>query len=127
MASRVPRIISSPHFWVLLSMFAIGTVVHYPQQILGIESPTLFAFVHLERHALERILFLLPITYAGLVFGIRGGLLTMVLSLFVMMPRVFMVSEYVRDALLETVGIAVIGLMVNVGFESYRIERENRQ
>ncbi len=127
MSSRVPTVIRSPHFWVLLSVFAIGTVVHYPQQILGTDSPSLFTFLGLTRHAVERILFLLPVTYAGLIFGVRAGAAVLAAAFIVMLPRALLVSEYPPDALLETIGVVIIGILVNLWFEGYRRERERRQ
>jgi len=125
--SRVLRIISNPHFWVVVALFAICIVLHYPQQILSTDSPSLFLFLGLTRHALERIFLLLPISYAGLVFGIKAGLASLVVALGIMLPRIFLISLYPPDALLETSGIIVIGGLVNLGFEGYRKEQGRRQ
>jgi len=125
--SRVLRIISNPHFWAVVIMFAIGIVLHYPQQILSTSSPSLFLFLGLTRHALERIFFLLPISYAGLVFGIKAGLASLAVALIIMLPRAIFISPSLPDALLETGGVVIIGGLVNLWFESYRRERERRQ
>jgi len=108
-------------------MFAIGIVLHYPQQILSTSSPSLFLFLGLTRHALERIFFLLPISYAGLVFGIKAGLASLAVALIIMLPRAIFISPSLPDALLETGGVVIIGGLVNLWFESYRRERERRQ
>ena len=126
-SSRVLRIISNPHFWAVVVMFAIGMVLHYPQQILSTSSPSLFSFLGLTRHALERIFFLLPISYAGFMFGIKAGLTGLVVALIIMLPRIFLISLYLPDALLETGGIIIIGSLVNLWFENYRRERKRRQ
>jgi len=127
MLSRVLRIISNPHFGVVVALFAIGIVLHYPQQILSTSSPSLFSFLGLTRHALERIFFLLPISYAGFVFGLKAGLASLAVALIIMLPRVFLISPYLPDSLLETGGIIIIGGLVNLWFEGYRRERERRQ
>ena len=44
-----------------------------------------------------------------------------------MLPRIFLISLYPPDALLETCGVVVIGILVNVAFEVYRRERERRE
>ena len=126
-SSRVSRIISSPHFWLVVAMLAIGVILHYPQQILSTDSPSLFSFLGLTRHAVERIFFLLPISYAGFIFGIKAGLASLAVALLIMLPRIFLVSLYLPDAVLETSGIILIGALVNLSFEGYRREQKRRQ
>jgi len=123
----VLRIISNPHFWAVVIMFAIGIALHYPQQILSTSSPSLFSFLGLTRHAVERIFLLLPISYAGFIFGMKAGLASLAVALIIMLPRIFLISEYLPDALLETGGVIIIGGLVNLWFEGYRRERERRQ
>ncbi|MFB0559292.1 MAG: GAF domain-containing protein [Dehalococcoidales bacterium] len=125
--SRVLRIVTNPHFWVVVALFAIGIILHYPQQILSTSSPSLFLFLGLSRHAIERIFFLLPLTYVGFFFGLKAGLASLAVALGIMLPRVFLISLYSPDALLETSGIIIIGGLVNLGFEGYRREQSHRQ
>ena len=127
MLNRVLKAIYSVHFWAVVLMLVIGLILHYPQQILSIDVPSVFSFLGLTRHAVERVLFLLPVTYAGLIFGIRAGLACLVVSLGIILPRIFLISLYPPDALLETCGVVVIGILVNVAFEVYRRERERRE
>ncbi len=103
-------------------MFAAGVIFHYPQQLLGIESPSLLSSWGLTRHAVERILFLVPVSYAGIFLGLRAGLASLVLTLVIFLPRVFLVSEYRYDALLESVVVLILGVIVNLWFESKRRE-----
>lgn len=126
-SGRAPRLISNPHFWLLLAMLTIGVILHYPQQILGTDSPSLFSFLGLTRHAVERLLFLLPIIYAGFIFGVKAGMATLVLALVIMLPRVFLMSVSFPDALLETGGVALIGVLVNLWFAGYGREKERQQ
>jgi len=127
LGSQASRTIRNPHFWIVLALFAIVIVLHYPQQVLNTDSPSLFSFIGLTRHALERVLFLLPVTYAGFVFGIRAGLASLVVALIIMLPRVFLISLYPPDALLETCSIIVIGVVVNLLLQMYRKEKERYQ
>jgi len=108
-------------------MFAIGVVFHYPQQILATDSPSLLSFLGLTRHAMERIFFLLPITYAGFTFGINGGLTSLVVVLLIMLPRAIFISPSLPDVLFETGGVIIIGGLVNLWLEVYKRERERRQ
>ena len=76
---------------------------------------------------MERIFFLLPVTYAGFFFGVKAGLLSLTIALAIMLPRVFLVTLYLPDALLETCIVILIGGLVNLGFEGYRREQGHRQ
>ena len=125
--NRHPRTISNLHFWLVVVIFAIGIILHYPQQLLFIDTPSLFSFIGLTRHAVERIFLLLPITYAGFFLGIRAGLVSVALALIIMLPRVFLISESPTDALLESVGIILIGVLINLWFEGQRRERVRGQ
>ena len=105
-------------------MFIIAIIFHYPQYLL---LPPVFSLLGLTRHAMERILFLLPMTYTGFIFGIKAGLASTVMALIIMLPRIFLISPSPRDALLETCGVIVIGGLINLWFEGYRRERERSQ
>ena len=106
------KIVRNPHFWLILILFGICSILHYAEQI-GITGavPPSFHF-GLSRHALDRILFLLPIIYSGFVFGLVGGLATCFAALLVMLPRAILISPVPLDALLETSSILVIGTLV---------------
>jgi len=71
---------------------------------------------------LERILFILPITYAAFTFGMTGGLVTLFIALLFMLPRVFFASPYPADALLETISVALAG-----GLISWLVEIRDRE
>jgi len=108
-------------------MFAVLIVLHYPQQLLSLSSPSIFSFLGLDRHAIERILFLLPICYADYFLGIRAGVVSLAVAAVIMLPRIFLVSDYMPDALLETVAVLSIGVLINLWFYSSKKERERRQ
>jgi PAS domain S-box-containing protein len=127
MFSRSLKIVSNPHFWAVVIMFAIGIVLQYPQQILSTDSASLFSFLGLTRHAVERILLLFPVGYAGFVFGTRAGLVSLVVASGIMLPRVFLISQDSHDALLETIAVILIGGLINLWFDGYRKEKEHRQ
>ncbi len=124
---RCPKIVANFHFWVVVILFAAGIMLHYPQQILSTSSPSLFSFLGLTRHAIERIFLLLPIGYASFYLGTRAGLASLAVAAAVMLPRVFLISEYFPDALFETVEVIIIGGLINLWFVRYRNEKEQRQ
>ncbi|MBM3143118.1 MAG: PAS domain S-box protein [Chloroflexi bacterium] len=127
MLSQRLKILSNPHFWAVLIIFAIVIALHYPQQILSTSSPSLFSFLGLSRHAIERILLLVPVSYAAFVFGTKAGLISLAVAAVIMLPRVFLLSEYLPDALLETIAVILIGGLINLWFDSYRKEKERHQ
>lgn len=120
MLGRILKVVSSPYFWLVLAMFVVGVILHYPQQILGIDSPSLLSFLGLERHAMERVFLLVPVTCAGFVFGTGGGLLSLVVALVIMLPRAIFLSVYPADALFETGAVVITGGLVNLWFHIHR-------
>ncbi|MFC1937669.1 ATP-binding protein [Chloroflexota bacterium] len=127
---RISRFISGPHFWAVVAMFAIGVTLHYPQQILPTDSPSLFLFFGLTRHAVERIFFLLPVAYAGFFLGTKAGLVSLAISAAIMLPRVILISLYPADALFETCGVIIIGGLANLWFHLHRVyilQRKNAE
>ncbi len=120
LSNRVSGVVSSYHFWLAVAMFALGVVLHYPQQILGTGSPSLLAFLGLTRHAVERVFLLLPIAYVGLIFGFKAGLASLAVALVIMLPRAIFISTSQPDALFETGGVIVIGGIVNLWFHLHR-------
>ncbi|MFC2062997.1 sensor histidine kinase [Chloroflexota bacterium] len=125
--SRQIKTVSNPHFWLLMVLFAIGIILHYPQQLLNVDTPSLFSSLGLTRHAVERIFLLLPITYASFFLGLKVGLISVAITLAIMLPRVFLISESLTDALLESVGVIFIGGLITGWFESHRREKKRNQ
>lgn len=119
-SNQVSRLISNRHFWLVLVLFVLSIILHYPQQILNTDSPSLFSSLGLTRHAVERVFLLLPITYVGLIFGLKAGLASLAVALAIMLPRAISVSSSPPDALFETGGIIVIGGLVNLWLERRR-------
>ena len=105
-------------------MFVLGIILHYPDQFL---LSSLFPSLNLGRHAIERILFLLPVTYSGFMFGVRAGFFSAVVALAAMLPRVLLLSEDPVDSLLETLSVIMVGGLVNLWFEGYKREKERGQ
>jgi signal transduction histidine kinase len=105
-------------------MFVVGLILHYPQQIL---LAYLFPPLDFGGFAIERILFLLPISYAGFMFGVRAGFMGIAVAVAIMLPRVFLFSPNPTDALLETSSVVIVGGLVNLWFQGYRKERERTQ
>jgi len=120
----VLRVIRNPRFWLVVGLFVVGIILHYPQQLpfWGWEAPS--SFLGLTRHTIERVYLLVPIIYAGFAFGIRGGIASLVVALGVMLPRAILISPSPADALFETGGVIGIGAAVNLLFQVHRREQE---
>jgi signal transduction histidine kinase len=106
-------------------MLAAATFLHYyltPQIYL----PLLASFP-LTRQAIGRIIFILPVAGAAFAFGQVGGLITLAIAVLIMLPRVFLISPYPADALLETGGVAVVGYLVIWMIETQEREKRLRQ
>lgn len=121
------RLALSPRFWLISLMMAALGVLHYVSQ-LGVPgtSPPSEHF-GLSRHTLDRILFLVPVIYAGHSFRLRAGLIACLAALLVMLPRVIFLSPAPLDALVETAGVLVVGVLGCVWFEGRQSAREQQQ
>ncbi len=127
MPSRSLRAIFNPNFGVVVILFVICILLHYPQQLLMTGSPSVFSFLGLNRHAVERILLLFPVIYTLFAFGTRAGVISLAVAVVIMLPRVFLISEYFADSLLESTGVIIIGSLVNLWVYRYRKDRQQRQ
>jgi len=106
---RLKRIVGRWSFWALLAVMVGLGLLHYltPQ-----ERPLPATSRLLERHAVERVMFLFPVAGAAFLFGRLGGLIGLVLAVLIMLPRVFLLSPYPTDAFVETVAVGVVGYLV---------------
>jgi len=85
--NQVSRGVRSPHFWIIVALMAVLTLVYYagytPLTNLG------SFFTDAFPHDLHRTLFLIPIIYAALTFRVRGALGASLVFLCVVLPRTF--------------------------------------
>ncbi len=117
-------------FWVLVGLFVAGIIIQYPQRILKLDSPSVFSVLGLTGHTVERVYLLIPITFAGLVFGFRASMLALTVALLIMLPRIFLPgvwTESLPDVLLETAGVVLTGALVNKWFDGLKREMSARQ
>jgi PAS domain S-box-containing protein len=112
------------HFWILIAIFIILALLHYSTPISGLIP---YEELGLTRHTVDRVLFLIPIVYSAIIFGLRGGVVCLVISIAIMLPRALVVTPSRTDAIIEVVGIAIVGLLVNGWFGILQKERKQRQ
>jgi len=109
------RALRNPHLWVVAVMMALIVVIHYHEafaDVLFLERIGSILGFGLTRQTLWRILFLVPITYGAIMLGIGGGLSILALAIVAMLPRVFLISPAPREALFETGGVILVGVLV---------------
>jgi len=103
---RLKKVVSNRSFWILVVVLICTTLLYYctPQIRLLNSYP-------ITRHAAERIIFIIAVISATFTFGRTGGLVTLALVVLLMLPRVFLLSPYPVDALLEVTASAIIGYL----------------
>lgn len=124
MNSTIRLYARSWHFWLVLALLVAGTILHYPQQmpVIGEDAPG--SLLGLERHSLERIIFLVAIVYGGLMLGMRAGLVIAGVALVAMVPRIIGPSKAPADAALETAFVVALGVVVNAWFDAYQSQKK---
>lgn len=127
LASHFKGIKVNRHIAVVAVMVAGVAFLHYADEIPPIAMALSRVGYPLTRHAMQRILFLIPIGYATLQLGLIGGTITVLVSALIMMPRVLFISPTPLDALSEVgvtafAGGALAWLIDKLGKE--RLERE---
>ena len=121
------RVIRDPHFWGLLVMFAAGVILHYSEQLIPGHAAAISSFLGTTRYTAERVLFLIPITYAGFSFGLRAGIASLVAAGFIMLPRAIFMSVVPVEAILESSGVIIVGGMANLWFHMHRRDLGKRR
>lgn len=114
--------IRHPGFWSIIAILVLITISHYQETF----SSQLMTNLGLTRHAFERVLYLAPIVWAGFLFSWKGALVTSLVALACMIPRIIFISDYPIDSLFETGSVFVIGNALAIGLASLRREREYR-
>jgi two-component system sensor histidine kinase DegS len=126
--NKVTGVLKSYHLWIIVFIFLLVILLHYPEQLHLAFLTNLSASTNwLTRHAIERVLLLIPITYASIVFGFKGGITTLVISFFIMMPRAVFFSSYKADAIFESVGVLAVGSLIIFWFHRYNSNISQRK
>jgi len=126
-AIQLRRLVQSAKFWFVLLMLVALSTLHYAEQlgIIGTTHPS-YHF-GLTRHAVDRILLLVPIIYTGFNFRLRAGLAICFIALLIMLPRALFISPTPLDAVLESGGVLLTGVLACLWFEAQRKVKEQRQ
>lgn len=107
---RSPLASSKVHIGLLASILVVGALLHYGDSLPLLSAAASHTPIGLaNRQSLERILLLLPVLYGSVVYGIRGGLITLAVAEAIMVPRALMGPGDLVQTLLQVAGISVIG------------------
>ena len=121
------EILKNRQFWLIAVAFALCSIFHYAEQLgfMGTTPPS--ENFGLTRHALERILFLVPVIYAAYIFGVRVGFAVCIAAFIVMLPRATYLSPSISDAILETCGVTAVGALATLWLGTRTREEEISQ
>ena len=106
------------HICVLILIFLLLTLFYYNDRLAGIPIISQLAtvsFLGLSNYAIERIIFVLLIVYAGWSLGIRFGIATLVASALAILPRAILISLDPVEATIDCVaGLTIGGLSISL-------------
>jgi two-component system sensor histidine kinase DegS len=117
------KVLANRSFWVIVAILGTTASLHYFRP--NLLPPAVNTF--LTRHAVDRILFLLPIAIATYAFGLQGGLITLIAIVVAMLPRAVWLSTSPVDALVETVAVAAVSYFVVRVIDAQAREKVLRQ
>ena len=121
---RLKRLTRQRAFWILAAMLTGIGILHYLTAQVRFLPLTPFS---LGRHAVERIILLVPVIGATFVYGQAGGLVTLALTVLIMLPRAFFMSPSPADALVVTAAVSVVGYIFTWMIEIQESEKRLRQ
>jgi signal transduction histidine kinase len=119
----------SPHPWIIVSCFIVLTFLYYVDQTSLVDREYFDSSLLTGVHDLHRTLFLIPIIYAGLIYGIKGSLITSLSFLCVVLPRAASLSPFpnpLSRALISVASSTMIGVLVALWVNRFQKERKAR-
>jgi PAS domain S-box-containing protein len=115
-----------PLFWLMLLFFLGGVLLHYSEYIFSSDT-SVNTFLGLQRHSIERLLFLTIVILAGVLYGFGIAMAYLIAAILVMIPRFFLGTSYLADSIYETIAVLLAGIGFNWWFESHRREVGRRE
>jgi DNA-binding winged helix-turn-helix (wHTH) protein len=102
--------------FTLLTLFGICTLIYYFGQLVDFAGwkALRWEFFY-EVHDTHRLLFLVPIIYAGYFFGTKEAIIVTIASLIAFLPRAIFASPFpdaVLRAILSTIAIGGVGFLI---------------
>ncbi|HEU4760391.1 MAG TPA: sensor histidine kinase [Dehalococcoidia bacterium] len=98
------------HLGLIVSLLLLGVALHYGDQLPLLSTAADHSPIGLTtRQSLERLLFLVPVIYATLVFRARGGVAALAVAGAILFPRAIASESHTDHALPEAAGVMVVG------------------
>jgi PAS domain S-box-containing protein len=108
------QVLKNPHLWIILGIMTCGAVFYYADQIPMIKDVVDKAPIGLTRYSTHRILSIIPVAYAALVFRFKGGTIAAIVVSLALLPRVLILTTAERgEAIAEIIAFLIIGLLVS--------------
>jgi signal transduction histidine kinase len=127
--AETKKSILNRHFYILAGLLLLCIFQYYADQ-------TPFADISFFRlsfftgiHDVNRVIFLIPIIYAAIVFRVRGSVITSSIFLAVVLPRALFISTYPNPsyrAIAFVIVSALVGLLIAAGLNRIEREKKNR-
>jgi len=123
--SVVPRSRDSRSFYFLFLLFACFTLLYYFGELVSLAGWEALRWEFFYGvHDIHRLLFLVPIIYAGYVFGVRAAVIITIVAIMTFLPRALLISPF-PDPLLRTVLFAIIA--GTMGYLTARVRSESER
>ncbi len=117
------RGLTNLHLWLTICMVALGGVLHYTSPLAPYAGDLPF---QITRHHMNRVLFMVPVVYAGFIFGPRGGFFTLIVVTVLMLPRAILLSPSPADSVLEVAAIVLVSSLIILWFNGQQKEKQRR-
>lgn len=129
MESKSRPLAVSPHFWIVILLFALTTISYYhplleDMPVAGRMSAS--GALGLDHYTLEKLFYTAIVAYAGWFLGTRAGVIILVASVIAMLSHSAYAAASPAGAFLETLFAALAGGLVLLTLRSGRAIREER-
>jgi signal transduction histidine kinase len=117
------------HLLILTALMVLCIFQYYIDQTPLVNTPVFNNSFFTGVHDINRVLFLIPIIYAALVFRVRGSMIISLIFLVAVLPRALLISPYPDPILRALVFVAfstLIGLLVATELNWVERERKTR-
>ncbi len=118
-----------PGYLLFVALVAIVTIYHYGDWEV-VENLTFVNHLKsdfgLEHDSFGRILYMVPMIWAGFLFRQKGALIISFAALACMLPHAVFISTHTQDAIFEASTVFIIGSLVALIISLLRIEQKQR-
>lgn len=99
-------------FYVLVSLFGVCTLLYYMGELVALAGwrDVTWGFFY-GVHDTQRLLFIVPIVYAGYVYRVRGAIIAAGMALTVFLPRALFISSFPDPVVRASLFIVFAGAM----------------